>query len=120
MIIPEHIKIEQDGTIINTKTKRILKGGLNSSGYYQILINGKKYLRSHVVASILPNPNNYSEVNHIDGDTTNDNPNNLEWVTHQENTLRRLPGGNLRKIKILISNLNKSDKETLKKRKFIC
>lgn len=38
-----------------------------------------------VAEHFIPNPNNLPEVNHIDEDTTNNNVNNLEWVTHSQN-----------------------------------
>lgn len=102
-----NIKIE-NGKIYNLKTKRELIGSPNSAGYYQIAIDGKKYLRSHIIAdAYCANPNNYKEVNHIDGNISNDTPENLEWVSHSENQKKRIPGGKIRKIKLLLDSCNK-------------
>jgi len=34
-----------------------------------------------VALTFVPNPNNFLFVNHIDGDTTNNHADNLEWVS---------------------------------------
>jgi hypothetical protein len=36
----------------------------------------------------IPNPNNYPEVDHKDGNRMNPTASNLEWVLHQENIRR--------------------------------
>ncbi len=38
-----------------------------------------------VATCFIPNPNNYPEVNHIDGNKLNAKASNLEWVTHSQN-----------------------------------
>ena len=48
------------------------------------LNNGKRisFLVKHLVAEFfVDNPNNYLVINHIDGDTTNNKAENLEWIT---------------------------------------
>lgn len=68
----------------NTAHERILKQRLNRDGYYYVnlSINGKtKTYKPHrlVAQMFIPNPNNLPQVNHKDGDKTNNNIDNLEW-----------------------------------------
>ena len=69
----------------------ILKPQLNNrNGYvYQMLYkNGKpKLVRIHrlVAKAFIPNPNNFIQVNHIDGNKQNNNASNLEWCDQHYN-----------------------------------
>lgn len=84
--------ITEDGKCYNEKTKNWLRGQINkNSGYlsYQIILpNGlKKRIYAHraVAIAYIANPENKSQVNHIDGNKTNNCVDNLEWATQKEN-----------------------------------
>ena len=67
-----------------------LKPTLNTHGYHQRYYvslgrGNKQYIHRLVAEAFLPNPDNLNEVDHIDGDSTNNHVTNLRWVTHQKN-----------------------------------
>lgn len=70
-------RVKKNGIIINQK--------INKIGYYDI---GGFRIHRAVAELFVPNPNNYNEVNHIDGNKLNNNSSNLEWVTRNENMSR--------------------------------
>lgn len=57
------------------------------------------YIHRAVGLTYLQNPNNYSDIDHKDGNRHNNNVSNLEWVDHKENIRR--------------ANIRKYSKETI-------
>lgn len=89
--------VNEQGVVYNSKTKKYLSGDVNNCGYHRIILydKGKKqriFIHRLVATLFIPNPNNYSEVNHIDGNKNNNQVTNLEWCdrTHNEHEARRL------------------------------
>lgn len=70
---------------------RIKQPSINNKGYFMHKLNRncKQYnflLHRLVAQAFIPNPNNYPEIDHMDGNPQNNNLENLRWVTHKENS----------------------------------
>jgi len=71
-------------------TKRIHAINSNRDGYMVAWLtkNSSRIgtgIHRLVALAFIPNPNNYKEINHIDGDKSNNSISNLEWCTRSEN-----------------------------------
>lgn len=80
------------GRVYSIRTGRYLKPGDNGHGYLHVGLHrsgkvSRLYLHRLVAMEFVPNPFKKSEVNHIDGNKTNNAANNLEWLTPSENQL---------------------------------
>lgn len=82
---------KRNGVMQTFKGKQ-LRSHLSSTGYPVVRLSDdsndrRRMARCHILVAMafIPNPLNKPEVNHIDGDKTNSNFENLEWVTSQEN-----------------------------------
>lgn len=75
----------------NHKKGTMLKAKLRSGNYYQVdLYNSSgecstKYIHRIIAITFVLNPEGKAEVNHIDGNRTNNCYSNLGWVTPSEN-----------------------------------
>lgn len=73
-----------------TTKERIIANSDNGSGYFVCCLskNNKRssvLLHRIVAINFIPNPYNLPEVNHKDGDKSNNSVGNLEWCTRKEN-----------------------------------
>lgn len=94
-IHPKHpnYKFSNYGRCIGIKSKVLRKTRINKKGYecIDLFENGKthKYNVHRIIAELFvhnPDPNIYTQVNHIDEIKYNNVANNLEWVTPKQNT----------------------------------
>ena len=90
-------EISNLGNVRNSKMK-LLKPHKKQKGYLQVQLyyqNRKKKFSIHrlVAQSFIPNPNNYSQVNHRNGIKTDNKVCNLEWCSPLYNNLHAIKTG---------------------------
>lgn len=86
----KYYEVNEYGEVRNKLTKALIAGDINNAGYYRVCLyrNGRKerFFRHRLVATLfIKNPNNYSEVNHVDGNKSNNTMNNLQWCDRTTN-----------------------------------
>lgn len=78
------------GKVWSYRRKKFLEPRKSNNGYLRVALskNGEiKQCAIHrlVAEAYIPNPDNLSEVDHIDNDKTHNYLNNLQWITHKDN-----------------------------------
>lgn len=86
----DRYEVNQKGEVRYKKRKRILTPLINPGGYAYVSFNmngeRRRFAIHRIVANaFIPNPNNYSEVNHKNYDRLNNNVENLEWISSSQN-----------------------------------
>lgn len=74
--------------IYSKKSKMFIRPSINEGGYPIVVLGKerkKEYVHKLVAIQFIPNPNNYTIVNHIDHNKLNYSIKNLEWCTQQDN-----------------------------------
>lgn len=88
------VEVSNLGKVRNKKNKREYKQTLSCWGYPRVHLNlrgkNKNVVVHRLVASaFVENKNSFPQVNHIDGDKTNNDYLNLEWCTASQNSRHR-------------------------------
>ena len=113
------------GRVKRVETDRILKPLKHTKGYYRVDLskNGsqsKKFIHRLVAQVFIPNPDNKSQVNHIDENKTNNLVSNLEWMTAKENLNHGTRTDRMAKTKsisIIATNLTTGESQEFKSTK---
>ncbi len=93
--------ITRNGEIVNHKLNRVLNHNDNGRGYKIVCLNRKNcYVHRLMAQTFLPNPQNKTEVNHINGNRSDNRLENLEWATPSENITHATVTGNNKKRKL--------------------
>ena len=82
--------VTEEGRVYSFKNNRFLNPSPDDRGYLSVILSKegiRKRIRVHrlIALTFIHNPNNYPCVDHKDRVITNNNVNNLRWVTYKQN-----------------------------------
>lgn len=82
-----HYEVSNKGRIRNKQSKALLKGSINKSGYVNVSIMNKHYQVHRLVLQTFNPIDSYElyTVDHINGIRSDNNLENLRWVTLEDN-----------------------------------
>lgn len=91
-------RVSDQGRVQNQKTGRILKDADDGNGYRMVVLCSDGKCRSTkvhklVATAFIPDHASGLEINHIDGDKSNNAVSNLEWVDRSKNMTHAISKG---------------------------
>lgn len=97
-VLDSNYWVTVDGFIWNDKSKKYLKPYKDKDGYsiIDLRISNIRYTKKvHRLVSemFIPNNNNLREINHLDGDKSNNSISNLEWCDRSSNMKHAFKNG---------------------------
>lgn len=106
--------VSEDGQVRNDKTGRILKFYKKPSGYMQVEMGHRtkpQYVHRLVALAFIPKEDGKTQVNHINGNKSDNRVENLEWVNGSENIYAYgyVQRNEHKKKKIIATNTNTNE-----------
>lgn len=88
--VSNHARIKRLAGSEKCNRDRLIKSYLATNGYYFVRlcvksVKSNRSLHSLVALAFLEKPSDKNEINHKDGDKSNNHPDNLEYMTRSEN-----------------------------------
>lgn len=92
-------EVYENGDIYRVRGEKKTRAAITRAcrnGKYRVTTyceNGKQdsyYVHRLVATAFIPNPNGYPEVNHLDGNPSNNHVSNLEWCTKSQTMIRAM------------------------------
>jgi hypothetical protein len=79
--------IHENGDIISGYNGKPLSQHVDKKGYCRVTLKsvGTRLVHRLVAEAFIPNPDNLPQVNHLDGNKSNNHVSNLEWATGKKN-----------------------------------
>ena len=106
IVVPSkpEFSVSRCGKVMFNKTKYILKPWIDKDGYLRVQsvsVGGKRhYIAVHrAVAEVFvpnPNPKEFTIVNHLNGITHDNRPENLEWTNYKHNRAHCVAAGKVK------------------------
>jgi hypothetical protein len=90
----DNYSVSNHGNVRNDKTRRILKPVIHPYGYLTVILykecKQKRYLIHRLVGlAFLENPDNLTEIDHINLEKTDNKVSNLRWISRENNCRNR-------------------------------
>jgi hypothetical protein len=93
-----YYKVSNKGNVFSVRRNKKLSTCISHKGYHEthLSLKGKrrKFKIHRLVANaFIPNPENLSQIDHIDNDKSNNRVENLQWITNKQNNQKKWDEG---------------------------